>query len=65
MPAEPAPRSRLQRLASAVRRGCGMPDYDAHVAHLLQHPDRPVPSRREFFDAFVRTRYGDGPTRCC
>ena len=66
MPAERALGSRLRRLGSVIRQVCGMPDYDAHVAHLRRHhPERPVPSRREFFDGFVRSRYGDGPTRCC
>jgi len=54
------------RLASAVRAIAGMPDYDAHVAHMRRcHPGRPIPSRRHFYDEFVRNRYGDGPTRCC
>jgi uncharacterized short protein YbdD (DUF466 family) len=52
--------------APLLRRIAGMPDYDAHLEHLRRcHPDRPLPSRREFFDAYVATRYGDGPTRCC
>jgi uncharacterized short protein YbdD (DUF466 family) len=43
-----------------------MPDYAAYCSHLrAHHPDRPLPSEREFFDQFVRARYGDGPTRCC
>lgn len=54
------------RIASAVRRLAGMPDYHAHLEHLRQfHPDCTVPSEREFFEEFVRARYGDGPTRCC
>jgi uncharacterized short protein YbdD (DUF466 family) len=43
-----------------------MPDYAAHVEHLRRcHPERPVPTEREFYEAFVRARYADGPTRCC
>jgi uncharacterized short protein YbdD (DUF466 family) len=43
-----------------------MPDYDAHIEHLRRcHPETPIPSEREFYDDFVRARYGDGPTRCC
>jgi uncharacterized short protein YbdD (DUF466 family) len=43
-----------------------MPDYQRYLAHLRAcHPDRPVPTEREFYDDYVRTRYGDGPTRCC
>jgi uncharacterized short protein YbdD (DUF466 family) len=51
---------------SVLKRLLGMPDYAAYVAHLQTcHPERPVPSEREFYDEYVRTRYGDGPTRCC
>jgi uncharacterized short protein YbdD (DUF466 family) len=59
-------RSRLQQVLSTVRRVAGMPDYAAHVEHLRRfHPDCPIPSERDYFDQFIRTRYGDGPTRCC
>lgn len=58
--------ARLERLLRMVRRVAGMPDYAAHVEHLRRcHPERPVPSAREFYDEFVRARYADGPTRCC
>jgi uncharacterized short protein YbdD (DUF466 family) len=51
---------------SALRRIVGMPDYEAYVAHLRRcHPDRPLPSEREFYEEFVRNRYGEGATRCC
>jgi uncharacterized short protein YbdD (DUF466 family) len=51
---------------SFLRRLAGMPDYHAHVEHLRRrHPETPIPSEREFYDDFVRARYGDGPTRCC
>ena len=54
------------RLATLVRRVTGMPDYAAFVAHLRRcHPDRPVPSEREFFAEYLRARYGDGASRCC
>ncbi len=50
----------------AMRRVFGMPDYAAYLQHLRTcHPDHPVPSEREYFDAYVKARYGDGPTRCC
>jgi uncharacterized short protein YbdD (DUF466 family) len=56
----------LGRVLSAVRRIAGMPDYSAHVEHLRRyHPDRPVPTERQFYDEFTRARYSDGPTRCC
>lgn len=54
------------RLLAALRRICGMPDYAAYAAHCrAAHPDRDVPTEREYFAAFVAARYGDGPTRCC
>ncbi len=56
----------LGQLASVIRRISGMPDYRAYVMHLRRcHPGSPVPSEREFYDEFVRSRYEDGPTRCC
>jgi uncharacterized short protein YbdD (DUF466 family) len=56
----------LRAFVRIVRRVMGMPDYQAHLEHLRRcHPSRPLPTEREFFDEFVRTRYGDGPTRCC
>jgi uncharacterized short protein YbdD (DUF466 family) len=56
----------LIRVASAVRRIAGMPDYEAHVVHMRHcHPEQPVPSAREYYTEFLRSRYEDGPTRCC
>jgi uncharacterized short protein YbdD (DUF466 family) len=59
-------RGSLSALLAGIRRVAGMPDYAAHVEHLRQaHPDRAVPTEREFFEEYVRARYADGPTRCC
>lgn len=56
----------ISSLLSAVRRIAGMPDYAAHVEHLRRcHPERVLPSEREFYEDYVRARYADGPTRCC
>jgi uncharacterized short protein YbdD (DUF466 family) len=58
--------ARVERVLQVVRRVAGMPDYAAHVAHLRRcHPEGDVPSAREFYEEYVRARYGDGPTRCC
>jgi uncharacterized short protein YbdD (DUF466 family) len=58
--------ARVEQVLQVVRRVAGMPDYAAHVAHLRRcHPERDVPSGREFYEEYVRARYGDGPTRCC
>ena len=58
--------SRCSALLAALRTIIGMPNYAAHVEHLRRrHPGHPVPTEREFYDEFVRQRYGDGPTRCC
>src|SRR6266511_1251124 len=57
------PSARLAAALAAVRRLLGMPDYAAHLAHLrAHHPDCPVPTEREFYDQYLRTRYGDGAT---
>ena len=57
---------RVERALHVLRQVSGMPDYRAYVEHLREcHPERPVPSEREFYQDFVQTRYGDGPTRCC
>ena len=59
-------RSVLARMGSALRGISGMPDYEAYVDHVQScHRERPVLSKREYFDQYVRTRYADGPTRCC
>ncbi len=59
-------RDAFRRVMSAVRCIAGMPDYVAYVEHLRRcHPDQPVPTERQFYDEFTRSRYGDGPTRCC
>ena len=64
--AEARRRGVLGELLGVLRRVAGMPDYAAHVEHLRRcHPERPVPTEREYFEAFVSARYGDGPTRCC
>jgi uncharacterized short protein YbdD (DUF466 family) len=54
------------RIAALLRRVAGMPDYDAHVDHLRKrHPATPIPTRRQFYEEFIGSRYADGPTRCC
>jgi uncharacterized short protein YbdD (DUF466 family) len=53
-------------LVTAVRRIAGMPDYAAHLEHLRsRHPGCEPPTEREFFEQYLRARYGDAPTRCC
>jgi uncharacterized short protein YbdD (DUF466 family) len=56
----------LEQLLRTLRKVAGMPDYVEHVQHLHRcHPERPVPTQRQFYDEFVKARYEDGPTRCC
>jgi uncharacterized short protein YbdD (DUF466 family) len=58
--------ARLRACLSDFRRVVGMPDYAAYLQHLQEaHPGWPVPTEREFFELYLRARYGDGPTRCC
>jgi uncharacterized short protein YbdD (DUF466 family) len=56
----------MSRLLDLIRRMAGMPNYAGYVEHLRRcHPDRTIPSEREFFADYLAARYGDGPTRCC
>lgn len=58
--------AKVQGVLRVVRRIAGMPDYAAHLEHLRRcHPERAVPSAREFYEEYVQARYADGPTRCC
>lgn len=59
-------RDRLDAVLRVIRRIAGMPDYAAYLEHLARsHPDWPRPTEREFFESYLRSRYGDAPTRCC
>jgi uncharacterized short protein YbdD (DUF466 family) len=54
------------RIAETLRNLAGMPDYERHIEHLRRcHPDRPIPSERQYYEEFLKARYHDGPTRCC
>ena len=66
MQGSPKQRNFLASLQRSLRRIAGMPDYCGHVEHLRRcHPERPIPSEREFFEDYLRRRYQNGPTRCC
>jgi uncharacterized short protein YbdD (DUF466 family) len=59
-------RDSLRRALRMIRRVMGMPDYAGYLEHVRRcHPDQPPSTEREFYDSFLRARYGDGPTRCC
>jgi uncharacterized short protein YbdD (DUF466 family) len=56
----------LGRLQQSARLMCGLPDYDAYVAHLRTiHPDQAIPSYEMFFRARQDARYARGMARCC
>jgi uncharacterized short protein YbdD (DUF466 family) len=57
---------RLQAWVARVRQVLGMPNYREYVRHLGQcHPERPIPTEREYFDQYVQSRYQSGGARCC
>lgn len=59
-------RRRLSASLTVLRRLTGMPDYQAYLEHLSRHhPERPIPSEREYFTQYIESRYGNGPSRCC
>ncbi|MDX2193777.1 MAG: YbdD/YjiX family protein [Gemmatimonadales bacterium] len=54
------------RLSALIRRISGMPDYATYVAHRLErHPGEPVLTEAEFYDDYLRARYGAPGARCC
>jgi len=56
----------FQRLMSSIRRLMGMPDYPGYVEHVRAcHPERAVPSEREYYEQYLERRYGNGVSRCC
>lgn len=54
------------RVRSALKQIVGMPDYPRYLEHAASHhPGSPALTEREFYDQYLATRYGAGPTRCC
>jgi uncharacterized short protein YbdD (DUF466 family) len=57
---------RLGRFLSGFKRIVGMPDYPGYLQHMAdRHPGCSVLSERDFFEAQVNARYGNGASRCC
>ena len=57
---------RLGNFVRDLKRVCGMPDYPGYLRHMAeQHPGSAVQTEREFFEAHVNARYGNGASRCC
>jgi uncharacterized short protein YbdD (DUF466 family) len=49
-----------------LRRIAGMPDYELHLEHLRRcHPEQRIPTEREYFEEYLRTRYNPERSRCC
>ena len=49
-----------------LRQVLGMPNYREYVRYLSRcHPERPIPSEREYFDQYDQARYQGGGARCC
>jgi uncharacterized short protein YbdD (DUF466 family) len=62
----PRERGALRRAVEFLRRVAGMPDYERYVARLrAERPAGAVPSRRAYFERFVRDRYDRPGGRCC
>lgn len=56
----------LERALAALKRVVGMPNYQAYLKHLrVHHPECALPSEREYFDEYLKGRYGGGLNRCC
>ncbi len=58
--------ARLRAALTAFKRIVGMPNYEAYVEHMRErHPECRVPSEREYYDEYLKGRYGGGFSRCC
>jgi len=56
----------ISQLLRIVRRIAGMPDYRSYLEHRHRcHPGEGTLSEREYFEAFLASRYGSGASRCC
>ncbi len=63
MAAEP---SLAERLAAALRRVMGAPDYDAYLAHHVERHALATPlTRAEFTRDALSRRYDRPGSRCC
>jgi len=60
----PAQPSLLERFRRTLKQVAGMPDYQRHREHALEHGCR-VLSEREYYEQYLNTRYGNGGSRCC
>ena len=57
---------RLRRVAAALHRILGAPDYDAYLAHHARHhAGTPPLSRDEFVRRRQEERYSRPGSRCC
>ena len=55
-----------EKILRVIRRVAGMPDYEAFVEHVRScHPEQSIPDRREFYEQYLQSRYGEGTSRCC
>jgi uncharacterized short protein YbdD (DUF466 family) len=61
-----AMRAACEQCGRMLRAVCGLPDYEAYVAHCrLHHPERTPPTRIEFHREREAARYARGRSRCC
>ncbi len=55
----------LRKIGSFLKDVTGESDYARYCAHLRErHPERPVPSQKEFYLTRVNESYSR-PNRCC
>lgn len=58
----------LSVVVQGGRQMCGIPDYQAYLAHQRRHhPEQPLLSYEAFFRERIDARYGgrNGKIRCC
>jgi uncharacterized short protein YbdD (DUF466 family) len=59
-------RTRLSRLAAALRAVAGVPDYGRYLAHMrAHHPGDRIMSESEFNYSRLNDRYNRVGSKCC
>ncbi|MBS0394638.1 MAG: YbdD/YjiX family protein [Proteobacteria bacterium] len=60
------PGARLKAARRAFKQMFGIPDFERYCEHLREHhPERPLPTEREFHAMAIDRRYGAARPRCC
>lgn len=55
----------LKNIGNVFKGVSNLPNYEAYVTHLkLHHPEKTLPTEKEFFEKYLADKYGPSATRC-